>query len=233
VRFAAMLWTAKLRAYDQGNLLGSRARKFKLTIYYYPINHYEQDGIYYFIAMGLVKGTPQNIRKCFRELRKTTAVKQGRYIARLEVNKETFLSVTAQKSSVESRKLVRFFYNPSIIHINPAVIHPDGSEEWDVCSFNKADLERIITIGEHLYNLQLVSLRRANVTNLHIVSASPRLSRRQKTVLELAIKKGYYRYPRSVGLAGLAKESGISVSTFQAHLRKAENKVIPRVFCPC
>jgi predicted DNA binding protein len=228
-----MLWTAKLRGYDPGNLLGERARRFKLTIHYYPINYYEQNGIFYFVAMGIVKGSPSNIRTCFLDLKKTVATKRNRYIVRLEVNKETFLSITAQKASVESRKLVRFFYNPSIIHIRPAIIHPDGHEEWEVCSFNKGDLEQIIRISEKLYNLQLMSLRRASVTNLHVVSASPCLSHGQKAALELAIKKGYYSYPRNIRLTDLARESGVSVSTFQAHLRKAENKVIPHLLCSC
>jgi predicted DNA binding protein len=46
----------------------------------------------------------------------------------------------------------------------------------------------------------------------------------------LAIKNGYYSSPRKINVKELAKISKLSFSTFQVHLRKAEEKLIPYFF---
>ena len=52
----------------------------------------------------------------------------------------------------------------------------------------------------------------------------------QKQAIELAIKNGYYNVPRKTSVEKLAKLSKLSFSTFQVHLRKAEEKLIPYFF---
>ena len=228
-----MLWTAKLRGYDEGNILAARARKYSLTIHYYPINFYQKKSVFYFIASGVIKGNPLHIERCFAELKALTRPTNDRYIVKLEHSRETFLSITAHRSSAEVRTMVRYFYNPGLIHRKPAIIYPNGQEEWEVCAFDKSDLDRVLRIGERLYKLELISLRRATVAGVQVMAAAPRLSMRQKQALELALNQGYYSYPRRVELAQLAQSSGIAPSTFHAHLRKAENKVMPHIFTLC
>jgi predicted DNA binding protein len=58
----------------------------------------------------------------------------------------------------------------------------------------------------------------------------PELTDKQKTAIELAIKNGYYEYPRKIELKKLAKIMKVSYSTYQAHLRKAEKSLIPFFF---
>ena len=55
----------------------------------------------------------------------------------------------------------------------------------------------------------------------------PRLSNKQREAYQLAVENGYYKFPRKIGLEEMAKIMKISVSTFQEHLRKAEEKIIP------
>jgi predicted DNA binding protein len=50
---------------------------------------------------------------------------------------------------------------------------------------------------------------------------------KQKQAMNLAIKNGYYNYPRKTNLDNLAKIAKVSKQTFQENLRKAENKLIP------
>ena len=54
--------------------------------------------------------------------------------------------------------------------------------------------------------------------------------KKQKTALDLAIKYGYYNYPRRIGLEELSKEMNISLSTFKQHIRVAKKKVMVNVF---
>ena len=55
----------------------------------------------------------------------------------------------------------------------------------------------------------------------------PKLSDKQKEVIQLAVKRGYYEFPRKVNLNDLAKELKLSKPTLQQHLRTAEKKVVP------
>ena len=48
--------------------------------------------------------------------------------------------------------------------------------------------------------------------------------------MNLAIKHSYYDYPRKIELEKLADIMKISYSTYQAHLRKAEKKLLPFFF---
>jgi hypothetical protein len=50
---------------------------------------------------------------------------------------------------------------------------------------------------------------------------------KQREAVELAIQHGYYDYPRKVEVQELAKMAKLAFSTYQAHLRKAERKLIP------
>jgi len=54
------------------------------------------------------------------------------------------------------------------------------------------------------------------------------LTDKQKAALRTAIAHGYYQHPRESTVEELASISGISRSTFQEHLRKAESKIIKR-----
>jgi hypothetical protein len=49
---------------------------------------------------------------------------------------------------------------------------------------------------------------------------------KQEELLLKAYAKGYYRFPRSVSLKDLAAEQGVSVSTLDESLRKAEAKIV-------
>ena len=59
---------------------------------------------------------------------------------------------------------------------------------------------------------------------------NPELTEKQKQAMNLAIKQGYYNYPRKISIEQLAKLSKLSFSTFHAHLRKAEQKLLPFFF---
>ena len=53
------------------------------------------------------------------------------------------------------------------------------------------------------------------------------LSEKQKKSLDIAIKNGYYAFPRKINLNQLAKIARISKQSFQESLCRAENKLIP------
>ena len=56
------------------------------------------------------------------------------------------------------------------------------------------------------------------------------LTARQRTAMVTAIRRGYYRIPRPVTTAELARDLEVSREAFEALLRKAENKLLTALF---
>lgn len=52
------------------------------------------------------------------------------------------------------------------------------------------------------------------------------LTDRQLAALRLALDAGYYEQPRGSSIRDLADRTSVSRSTFEEHLRKAENKLV-------
>ncbi len=49
---------------------------------------------------------------------------------------------------------------------------------------------------------------------------------RQFAALQLALESGYYKQPRKTSLRDLADQRAVARSTYEEHLRKAENKLL-------
>ncbi|MFC1774989.1 helix-turn-helix domain-containing protein [Nanoarchaeota archaeon] len=56
------------------------------------------------------------------------------------------------------------------------------------------------------------------------------MTTKQKRAFELAISNGYYDFPKRIDINKLAKMMGVSFSTYRAHLKKAESKLMRFVF---
>ncbi len=222
------MWIAKFRVFDEDNIYSTKTKKYKVNMYYFPINHYIEKNIYHFIAVGVLEGKEENKKEFFKDLRKETNFqKNKRYVVKLEVSKDFFICITAQTKNIELKRFVHTYYNPKFIQIKPAIIYSDGWEEAEIASPNRKELEMLINIGERLYNLKLLKLKEEKIDNIGILAALPNLTNKQKQALELAMKQGYYEYPRKIELKELAKLMKISLSTYHAHLRKAEIRLLP------
>ena len=121
-------------------------------------------------------------------------------------------------------------YDHRIINLEPIFIDEEGYNYWTIGSWNKKELIEFVKVVEKEYNGKLMSMTQQKIINFSILSIQPQLTSKQKKAIELAIKENYYDYPRKVELRDLAKIMKISYSTFQAHLRKAEKKLIPFFF---
>jgi len=97
-------------------------------------------------------------------------------------------------------------------------------------TFDKKILDKLIINLEKLYKLKIHYIQERKIKNISIIKENPELTKKQKKAIEIAIKNGYYNYPRKTSVKELAKISKLSFSTFQAHLRKAEKKLIPFYF---
>ena len=162
-------------------------------------------------------------------MRKLKTAKTGRRLELLEVEGDFIVVITSHTINQETKLFVSTAYNPSLIHYQPIIWHEDGWEEWTIASAERKDIEKLIKIGEKVYDLKLLQFVQKKIKNFGFMTILPELTDKQKKAIELAMEHGYYEYPRKIELKRLAKMSKKSLSTYQAHLRKAERKLLPFV----
>lgn len=220
------MWICKFKVRDKENLLRQLIEENKLEAYYYPINYYIKKNKYFFIAICLIKGSEENKKIFYNKLQKLKFIIKQRKIEELHREGDLLTIITSHTKNRESRKNIRIFYNPEIIQIKPIVFHKDGWEEWEIASINKKNIDKLIKTSENIYELELLKFYKGNIKNFGFLTILPDLTEKQDRALKLALEKGYYTYPRKISLDKLSKIAKLSFSTFQAHVRKAENKIL-------
>jgi len=199
-------------------LIGSRTLKHKVNIFAFPLSYtYKKNWIIVNIT-GILLGKEKNKKAFISDLRKA-----GRLI-NLEFNKDFFIGTI--REPIYSKTL----YNKDIIHLAPALIDENGKETVNAGSFNKKQLSEAIETLEKSFEAKIHYIQEKKIKNISIMQENPDLTDKQKQAMNLAIKHGYYNYPRKTDVKKLAKLSGLSFSTFHAHLRKAEQKLLPFFF---
>jgi len=212
------MWVAKIEFNEKGTLIGEKAIKYNVNIFAFPISYsYEPNWIIVHIA-GTIIGEQNNIKKFFKELKKDKRVLE------LEIKKDFFIG--AIKEPLFSKSA----YNKEIIYISPAFISNEGLEIINIGSFNKKSLIEIIDTLEKKREGKLISIQKKKVGSISLMKIHPELTEKQKNAIQIAIKNGYYHSPRKIDLKQLSKIAGLSFSTYQVHLRKAEEKLIPFFF---
>jgi predicted DNA binding protein len=100
-----------------------------------------------------------------------------------------------------------------------AVSRADGRVDWNLITGGEGSLrelvERLVSEGCE------VEVKRSRRPEMH----RP-LTDRQEQVLRLALESGYYDQPKRVTIKDLARKLGISPSTYQETLQRAERKVM-------
>lgn len=121
-------------------------------------------------------------------------------------------------------------YSHKLINLKPIIIDEHGFNYWTLGSWDRKELMKFVRVVEREYKGELMSINQEKVEDFSIIHMQPKLTNKQKQAMNLAIKYGYYNYPRKIDVQKLAKLSKLSFSTFHAHLRKAEQKLLPYFF---
>jgi len=212
------MWTAKISFDGKNALIGSKTLKHKVNFFGFPLSYSYQKNCIIVHITGILTGKEKNKKEFIKDFKKAER------LINLEVNGDFFIG------TIKEPLLAKDVYNKEIIHLAPALIDENGNETINIGSFKKQNIIKAITILEKHYKAKLHSVEERKVKSISIIKEHPELTDKQKNALELAIKHGYYNYPRKIKLKKLAKLMKISYSTYQAHLRKAEQKLIPFFF---
>jgi len=210
------MWVAKFKIWHKNCLLRPKCVRHQVTDFVYLINSWKEKNKFYYTELHILQGKEENKRKFIRDLKKEKSIKKlekkGNYIFTL--NKEPL-------------KKQYYFpaFDPKIIYVKPVAQRSDGFEDWEVASWDKKTLMKIMEIP--VFNVELKSIQKTKLSDIFLPHIYPRLSPKQKEAIELAVKSGYYEFPRKIDLEGLAKISKVKRQTYQENLRRAEMKLIP------
>lgn len=115
------------------------------------------------------------------------------------------------------------------VSIDPAV-YLDGWGYYRVISFSEDDTKGLFSDLSKLGEAELVSKRILHMdaipSTVWIESFFTRLTDRQMEAISKAYDYGYYTSPRSITTDSIASSLGITRSTYEEHLRKAENRIM-------
>jgi len=189
-----------------------------LDFYGFPISYsYEKEGVIVQIA-GNVIGNEKNIKDFIKEM------KSEKRVLNIEINEGFVIG------EIKEPEYTNDLYQKDIFHISPALISSKGFEIVEIGSFERSKLIKVINLLERNLKAEVLSLREKKIKTISLAKISPDLTNKQKKAIELAIREGYYQVPRKTSVEKLAKLSNLSFSTFQVHLRKAEQKLMPFLY---
>lgn len=203
--------------HDDEDVISSRVKKFNVTLLGYSLSNFEKNGKTFLSGCGLLIGEEKNKKKFVKDLKK------DKRIRKFELKDDFFVALIVRPELASVKEIVA---KPSFIYPKPVTILPSGEEIWEFASWDRKSLMNKVHIAEKRYNAKLLKIENKKLGTLAVFNIIPELTKKQRKAIEIAAKQGYYEYPRKSELRELAKKDGVSLSTFQAHLRKAENKLL-------
>ena len=211
------MWIAKFKI-KHNCILGNRCEKFKVILQSVNFSVFREKRKVITSSMHYMSGDPKNIDKFVKDLSK------DKDVLKLERKGNVFfLLEKAGEKAVQ-------FHTPKIIFVKPVLIDKEGCETWEVGSWEKEEVSKFVNkVEKHIKDFKLIRFTNTKVNNVFFPKLMPDLTEKQKRAIELAVQKGYYKSPRKIDLRKLAKMMGVSLSTFQQHLRSAEEKLIPNL----
>ncbi len=114
----------------------------------------------------------------------------------------------------------------------PPTIYRRGWEHYTVIAFDEGDVRALFRDLEADREIDVLSKTAIAEQQLPHSMLAPvdrlfeDLTDRQLAALRFALEQGYYEQPRGTSLRELAEQTAVARSTFEEHLRKAENKLL-------
>lgn len=217
------MWLLRL-ALQHNCIIGKRCKKFHCTSRGYPLDSYKEGGYTHALHFEKITGREKNVAAFFKDLKKDKAM------VRIEINNNTvfFLYKTKNKKTLPGQLS---HAEKKIFHTKPVFVDEKGYEHWEVCAWNRDDINHFISFlkenTKDLYDFKIQQLRKTKLTEIFFPQVMPKITANQKKALDLALQEGYYDYPRHIELRQLARIMKISLSTYREHLRRAEKSVLP------
>lgn len=206
------MWALKF-SFNAGKIsFGKISKELGVTFTGYPLSTNKTKDKLIVTLAGTINGEESKIKKALN------IIEKSRSVSNMEVNGNFILLLINEELSYTP------LYQHSLIYLEPVLID-GGIYYYNVASWNRKDLEKLLAFIEKNWNYEVISFRKEKISNVSITSIKPDLTQKQKEAFELAVRDGFYEYPKKTEIKKLAGTLKISSSTFQQHLRIAEKKL--------
>jgi len=210
------MWVAKVEMEDDKDIISARTKKFKVTVVGKLLSKFVKDGTVHLQGAGLVMGEEGRINQFLKDLKK------DKNLVRIET-KGNFYIMEIKKPQIGAAETI---VEPFLIYPSPVIARDDGVEVWEFAHWNREEINKNIRLAQKLYNAKVISVKKQRMSNISFLDIRPELTKKQQQAIELAVKEGYYSFPRKIDMHQLAAITKSSYSNLQEHLKRAENKVI-------
>jgi predicted DNA binding protein len=214
------MWIARFKLYHNDCPAVNTCVSQGVDVTSYPLGFNSEDGNTYVTTLCKILAPDAKKDDYISQFRKDPN------ITNIDINGDFF--AYQYRLEPEDGEHVQLYTNPKMFFVKPTLNSKDRHEYWELASWDKSTLTRFSDeVTSHMDYAEILGISKKTLYDFYAQIATPKLSKGQKDALRLAYNHDYYSFPRKTGLDDLAKRAGLSVSTFQEHLRKAENKLMP------
>lgn len=212
------MWVAELKLWHKESAILEHSRGLNARVTAYYLNTFQENGETYSARAAAFYGPDsKKLQEAFEnDSRAHVLSKEGN---------QMFYAVK-QTNSFHSTMM-----NKTVFLIKPVSVK-DGFEYLTVASWDKEYIKRfydsIKALGSQNAKVEMLSMKESDL-NLFLPTALLTLTDLQRKALESAVENGFYDFPRKNDLEQIAKINKTPRTTFQNHLRKAEEKIMPAV----
>lgn len=212
------MWIVRLKI-KHDCTIGNRCKKFNCLSFSLSLSNWREKSYYYTSQRHTIEGNKNDVDKFLKDL------KRDKRIIDLEVSKNTVFFVEKRKKA----EIPSSHYNPKMFWVKPIFVDREGFEYWEMASWKKEILMKFISDLKKEKGIKTIIEKFQNIKldTIYFPKIMPRLSDKQREAYQLAVENRYYAFPHKVDLKDLAKIMKVTVSTFQEHLRRAEEKIMP------
>ena len=211
------MWVAKFEIKHKGCLVAPKCRKYKITLYSYFLKSWREENKFYYAELYILTGETKNKKEFIKELKKELRIKKL-------IKEKNILFVITEEYYNHQEKFPLF--NPSLIQPKPIIINSNGLEKWEFAHWDRKLLMDILNLPKNILKIKLRFIKKLELEEIFLPKAFPKIPPKQQQAIELAMKKGYYDYPKKIDLESLAKMSKKSRQTYRENLRRAEKKIL-------
>ncbi len=217
------MWLLKLSLLHDC-IIGNRCKKFHCTSIGYALDSFKEAGYTYYLHFEKIEGKKTN--EFLLDL------KHDSHVVHFESNNNTvFFIYKTKETGVMPAQLS--LSAKKVFHVKPIFVDKEGVEHWEVATWNREDITAFISYlkksTHNLFSFTIDKIVKTKLNDIFFPTVMPALTAHQKKAMDIAIKEGYYDYPRHSELDMLSKIMGISLSTYREHLRKAEKVMLQNV----
>ena len=148
---------------------------------------------------------------------------EAKILTVLDVKDDTYTCLMKLKPYVELDSIVKKF---DINVVWDAPLRATEDRRVYSAIADQENMKKLLSAIKLIGDVERTSFHKATYGPHGVLSC---LTSRQKEILTLAKKMGYYEYPRKANSEDLAQTLGISKAVTIEHLRKAENRIMMQI----